>query len=155
MAGNFAATEKYVQHKDAFSVKVVAKPPEAHCFEMVAFVKWAAEQPLISGTTAGLLVALITYIFKRAAGQREEMRAIKDSLDKAIRELGTRDQSQVDRLLATIDKMADALKPAAKQAVAPIGQTARTLTVGSVDRSRTITLGSQSAMPSWLKPTWM
>jgi hypothetical protein len=48
VAGNFAATQRYVQHKDAFAVRVVARPPEAHCFEMIAWVRWASENPLIS-----------------------------------------------------------------------------------------------------------
>jgi hypothetical protein len=140
VSGNFAATMKFVQHKDAMAVRVVARPPEAHCFEMWATVKWASEHPLIATTVGGLFVVLVSYIFKRAAGQREEMRHLREALDAAIKELGTRDQQTVDRLLTTVDKMADALRPAAKQAVKPIGTTARSLTIGSVDRSKGVTL---------------
>ncbi|GGE18293.1 hypothetical protein GCM10011390_41830 [Aureimonas endophytica] len=142
VTGNFVATERFVQHRDAMSVKVVVRPPEAHCFEVMAYVKWAAENPLISGTLATLLAGLITYIFKRAAGQREEMRAIKDSLDKAIQALGHRDQNQIDRMMDTIDRLADALRPAARQAVAPIGNTAASLTVGNADRTESVTIGA-------------
>ena len=70
------------------------------------------------------------------------MRHLKGALDLAIKELGTRDQAVVDRLLGTIDKMADALRPAARQAVAPIGETADTLTVGDVRHEREVIIGA-------------
>lgn len=137
VAGNFAATEKYVQHKDALSVKVLVRPPEAHCFELVAWVKWAAEQPLLAGAGGTLLAALVSYIFSKWSGKKEEMKQLRGALDTAIRELGTRDQEALSRALATIDKMADALRPAVRQAVSPIGQTASTLTIGT-GSSRTV-----------------
>lgn len=130
VTGNFAATDKFVQHKDALSVRVVASPPEAHCFEIMAWLKWGAENPYFSATVSGLTVALIGYVFKRSSGQREEMKHLKDSLDRAITELGGRDRSTVERLLDTVDRMVDALRPAVRQAVTPIGQTASTLTIG-------------------------
>lgn len=130
VAANFAVTDKYVQHKDALSVRVITRAPEAKCFEIVAWVKWATEQPLISGTLATLLATLITYIVTKAANNREEMRHLRGALEAAIKELGHRDQPVVDRLLTTIDKMADALKPAVKQAVSPVGETASTMTIG-------------------------
>ncbi|WP_062233159.1 hypothetical protein [Aureimonas sp. N4] len=141
VVGNFVVTDRYIQHRDAMAVKVVVRPPEAHCFELLASLKWVTEQPLISGTLAGVFATLITYIFKRAAGQREEMKAIKDSLDQAIKELGHRDQSQIDRLLTTIDRMADALRPAVRQAVAPIGQTASSLSVGGTASNPAVRIG--------------
>ncbi|MFG1371523.1 hypothetical protein V5F32_05040 [Xanthobacter oligotrophicus] len=141
VSANFAATQKLNLHQDALSVRVYATPPEAHCFELFVWVKWAAEQPLISATVAGLTVVLVTYVFKRAAGQKEEMRQLRGALDEAIKQLGTRDQPIVDRLLETIDKMADALRPAARKAVAPIGETAATLTIGSVDGAQKAVVG--------------
>lgn len=140
VSGNLAATDKFVQHKDAFAVRVVASPPEAHCFEIMAWLRWGAENPYMSATVSGLTVALIGYIFKKTSGQREEMKHLKDSLDKAITELGGRDRSTVERLLDTVDRMAEALRPAVKQAVAPIGQTASTLTVGDRAGGRTVVI---------------
>lgn len=141
VAGNFAATQRLSLHKDALAVRVMAKPPDAHCFELMAWVKWVAEQPLLSATVAGLTVTLVSYVFSRAAGQREEMRHLRGALDEAIRQLGTRDQGQIDKLLATIDKMADALRPAARKAVDPIGKTAGSLSIGSADAERQAVIG--------------
>lgn len=129
VAGNFAATEKIIQHRDAFVVRAVIFPPESHCFELSILLKWINENPLITAVVGGLVVTLTTYICKKAAGDKEEMRHLRSALDAAIRELGHRDDSVVDRLLRTIDKMADTLRPASRQAVAPIGQTSRTITI--------------------------
>lgn len=141
VCGNFAATNRYVSHRDALAVRVVVVEPRANCFEILAWVKWAAEQPLIATAVGGLIVTLITYVFSNAANKREEMRQLRGALDTAIKELGTRDQPVVDRLLTTIDKMADALRPAVKQAVVPVGQSARTLYVGAPGGERGATVG--------------
>lgn len=140
IAANFGHTQRYLQHKDALSVKVVVRPPEAHCFEIMAFVKWASQNAYVAGTSATLTAGLITYILTYAAGKREEMRHLKDSLDAAIRELGNRDQAVIEKLLGTIDRMAESLRPAAKQAVAPIGESVSKLTIGTPTEPSKITL---------------
>ncbi|MCA0304557.1 MAG: hypothetical protein LCH95_19285 [Proteobacteria bacterium] len=141
VAANFAATQRFVQHKDALSVRIVARPPQAHCFEVMAWVRWAAENPLVSTVVGGLLATLVTYIVKRAAGQKEEMKHLRDSLETAIKELGARDSAVVGRLLDTVDKMADALRPAVRQAAKPVGETAASLTIGDPAAGRVAVIG--------------
>ena len=131
VVGNFAATERIITHKDAFVLKVVVSPPLSHCFEIMAVLKWVNDIPLITTVVGGLTVALVTYVFQKAAGNREEMRQLRGALDTAIRELGHRDQTTVDKLLATIDKMADNLRSAVRQAVIPIGDTASSITIAN------------------------
>lgn len=141
VAGNFAVNQKYVQHKDALSVKVVVKPPEAHCFEILAWLKWASGATLTVSIVAGLAVALVSYVFKKAAGDQEEMRQLRGALDEAIKQLGTKDQSVVDRLLSTVDRMADVLRSSVKQAVAPIGTSARTLSISESGSAKVMKIG--------------
>lgn len=148
VAGNFAATERYVQHKDAMAVRVVVGQPQAHCFEIMAWVEWVANQPLLAGAGGTLLASVVSYIVAKAAGRREEMRQLRGALDTAIRELGTRDQGSLERALATIDKMADALRPAVRQAVEPVGKTASTLTIGSGERRVVIDAADREAVMS-------
>ena len=131
VAGNFAATEKYVQHKDAMAVRVVVGQPEARCYEIVAYIEWVANQPLLAGAGGTLLAGSISYIIAKAVGRREEMKQLRGALETAIRELGTREHSALDRALTTIDRMADALRPAVRQAVQPLGTTVSRLTVGT------------------------
>ena len=129
VVGNFAATERIIQHRDSFVLKVVVAPPEAHCFELTIWLKWINENPLVTTTVGGLVVSLVGYIFHKAAGAKEEMKHLSSALEVAIRELGHRDDAVVEKLIGTINKMADGLRPAARQSVAPIGQTAQTLTI--------------------------
>lgn len=133
VAGNFAATQRFVRHRDALAVRVVAREPEHGCFQIHAWIEWVNQNSLFTTVIGGLTVTLVSYIFKSAAGQKEEMRQLRGALDTAIKELGTRDQTIVDRLLTTVDKMAEALLPATRQAVAPIGETVSKLTVSGTD----------------------
>ena len=86
------------------------------------------------------MVTLVTYVFQRAAGKSEEMKYLKDALDQTIKALGTRDQTAVDRMLTTIEKMADALRPAARLAVEPLGKSASTLSIGRASSPPDLTL---------------
>jgi hypothetical protein len=78
---------------------------------------------------APLTITLIAYIFARAKGNREELKLLSGALDTAIRQLGARDQPTIDRLLETIEKMSVDMHSSARRAVAPIGETARTLAI--------------------------
>lgn len=129
VAGNFAATQKFIQHQDALEVRVVALPPESHCFEISAILQWVNQSTLGATIVGGLTVSLVSYIFAKLSRNKAEMKELRGALDLAIREIGNKDQKVIDRLLDTVDRMADSLKPAAKQAVAPIGRTASTLVV--------------------------
>jgi hypothetical protein len=143
-SGHFAVTEELSLRRDTQDVRVVAKPPERACFQVEAIVQFAHHHPMFKdyaiATLSGLTGSLIAYIFSKAAGKRAEMKMLKESLDTAIRELGSRDQPTIDRLLATIDRMADGLRPAVKRAVAPIGASARTLTVGPASASNPVVI---------------
>ena len=112
VAGNFAATGKVIYHKDAMALKVVAQQSEPRCYSFLAALHWIDQSPLITTVAGGLLVSLVAYIFKKASGDREEMKQLRGALDLAIHELGNKDRTTVEKLLGTIDKMADNLRPA-------------------------------------------
>lgn len=149
VAANFAATEKFVKHKDAMDVKLLASAPKAACFEIPIVIAWVSQNAIASTVVGGLTVTLVSYIFKRLAKDKAEMKELRGALETAIRELGNRDQAVVDRLLTTIDNMADSLKPAAKQALSPIGKSASTVSVTSnstVQKARIIGIAERDAI---------
>jgi hypothetical protein len=151
VTANFAATEKFTPHQDARSIRVVAKPPEVHCFEVTAVLEWVNQNSLATTVVGGLTVTLVSYIFSKLAGNKAEMKELRTALETAIKELGNREQQVVDRLLDTVDKMAESLRPSAKQALAPIGKTAATLSVRSASdagRSKLIGLADKEAIES-------
>jgi len=127
VCAHFSSTGKYNKQYDTLSVKVVAVPTERHhCYEITAWVKSvAASADLWSGAGGAVLVAILQYIFSRR--KEEEMRYLNDALKLA---LGQNADTNA-KLLATIEKMADALRPAAKQALAPIGSACSSIGVHS------------------------
>lgn len=149
VSANFAATQRHMQRPEAFSIRVVAAPPEPHCYEILVWLQWVNQNALPTTIVGGFTVALVSYVFHRAAGKRAEMKELRGALDEAIRTLGNRDDKVVNRLLDTVDKMADSLRPSAKLAVRPIGRTAGTLTVSSpsIEKSgTTLTIAERDAI---------
>lgn len=137
VAGHFAATQEYSRYFVSHSVRVVAREPRANCFSMDIFWNFVKQHQLLSGSFGAITAILIPYVLSVAAGKREEMRLLKDSLDNAIRQLGNKDEKTVSRLLDIVEKMTLDLKPSVRQSVAPIGVSCKTLTVQSADRATT------------------
>jgi len=139
-SSHFALTQEVALRRDRQQVRVVARPPRDGCFIIDAYVLFSHHHPMFKdysvATLGGLTVTSIGYIIAKAIGNKEEMKLLAASLETAIHELGTRDQKTIDRLLGTVDKMADSLRPAVKQAVSPIGDSARTLTIGMASASK-------------------
>lgn len=126
VTGNFAATGEYAKQYQAMNVKVLVKEPKANCYTLEAVIQFAQQQQLFSGAAVPLMGALVAWVFSRASGKKEEMKMLKDALDKVL----AMQSSNQDKLHATLDKMADSLRPAVRQAVAPVGKTCTTMTVG-------------------------
>lgn len=133
-SSHFALTREMALRRDYQTVRVVARTPRDGCFIIDAMVQYAHHHPMFkeysTQVISGLTVIAVSYIFTSAIGKNEEMKRLSGALESAIKELGSRDQSTIDRLLATIDTMAQRLGPAVKKAVAPVGVSARTMSVG-------------------------
>ena len=129
-AANLVATGQPVQHLDALRVRVVAVPvQEHHCFEF-----WSVLRPIVeskefwAATTAAVLTPIIAYILSKRT--KEEMKHLSDALTLALKG----GQATTDRLLATVEKLAEALNPSVRKALSPIGRSCETvdLYAGSV-----------------------
>lgn len=124
VSAHFAQTGKYNKQYDTLSVKVVANPvDDHHCFEVSAtVVKLATSPELWSGLGTGLFMGIVGYVFNRR--KEEELKHLSAALQQS---LGTHADTQA-KMLATIEKLADALQPSVRQSLAPIGQS-----VGSIN----------------------
>lgn len=133
-AYHFARTGEYVKKTPAQDVRVFVGIPEAKCYN-VFFEMWelAKQQQVFQGLVGNVAVAVVTYIVAKAADRNAEMKHLAAALQAALAQNGQREQGTLDRMLSTIDKMADALRPAAKQAVAPVGESCATVRIGGVD----------------------
>jgi len=130
VCAHFAITGEYTKQFAAHGVRVYASPPRAKCFELSAIIEFAQQQQLFSGFGGALFGGIVAFAIARASGNREDMKLLSQRLEQAIGELGHRDQRVIDRMMATIEKMADALRPSIRAAVEPIGRECDTLTLG-------------------------
>lgn len=128
---HFTTTGVYVKKAPAQDVKIYVTESQARCYS-IFFEAWeiARQQQVFQGLIGNIAVAVVTYIVAKAANGQGEMKHLAQALQTALAQNGQRDQAVLDRLLETVDKMADALRPSAKQAVAPIGGSCATVRVG-------------------------
>lgn len=126
VSAHFAQTGKYNKQYDALSVKVVADPvQEHHCYEISATVvqQIFSSEVLWSGLGTAIFMGVIGYVFNRRKG--EEMKHLSEALKQS---LGIQADAQ-SKMLATIEKLADALQPSVKQALTPIGQSVESINI--------------------------
>lgn len=123
VSAHFTETGKYNKQFDTLSVKVVAEPvKDHHCYEVTAtIVKVATSGVLWSGLGTALLMGVLGYVFNRR--KAEEMKHLSDALKQSIGQ-----QAEVqERMLLTIEKLADSLQPSVRQALTPIGQSVESI----------------------------
>jgi hypothetical protein len=128
---HFSTTGEFVTKAPAQNVKVYVATPQAKCYQ-VWFDIWevAKQQQIFQGLVGNVAVAVVTYIVAKAADRSAEMKHLAHALQTALSQNGKRDEATLERLLSTVDRMADALRPAARQAVAPIGESCATVRIG-------------------------
>ena len=119
VAANYVSTGQPYLHYDALEVTVYASPVrEHHCYEVLAVIRpiveskefWAA----VVGGTATIFAAVLTYILSKR--KSDEMKYLNEALQKSI----AGNQATTEKLVNTIDKLADALAPSLRKALAPI-----------------------------------
>lgn len=126
VAANFAYTGSTAVHLDALKVQVIATPTEEHhCFEVMAVIR-----PLIEskefwvgamGAAATIFAPIITYIL--SSRKSEEMKHLSDALKQSM----AGNQAITDRLVSTVEKLAEALNPSVRKALAPIGKSCNSI----------------------------
>ncbi|EIV9530140.1 hypothetical protein [Klebsiella aerogenes] len=128
-AGTFALTQKYSRNTSSQEVKIYATEARANCFSLDTVMNFISQSQLFSGSAGAILGALIPYIFAKNAQKKEEMKYLKDALEKAIEALGNKDKDTIEGLISVINKMAGELRPSVRQAVSPIGNTCKKISV--------------------------
>jgi hypothetical protein len=131
VCAHFIETGQYAKQMQALNVKVYVDEAQSSCYMLQAFLEAAKQQQLFAGLASVVLAPILGWIFTRASNQRAEMKALKDSLDKALALIAGQNSETIPKLLATVDKMADSLLPSARAAVAPVGRTCATMQVGA------------------------
>jgi hypothetical protein len=116
---HFVETGKLNKQLDSQAVRVVAVEPDEHnCYEVWAYVRsLLSSDNMWSGAGGAVLAVVIGYVLSLRS--REEMKLLKDALDKAL----ANNAQTTEKLISTIDRMAEALRPSARLATSPIDRT--------------------------------
>jgi hypothetical protein len=127
---NFVITGRYSSNVNVHEIKIMASEPKAKCYQLWVDIQSIASHPMFSGFAGSAITIIVNYIIARNSGKKEEMKALSSALEKAIQELGKRDESTFEKLISTIDKMSDGLNSALRQAIEPVGNSCATLEIG-------------------------
>lgn len=134
VVGHFVSTGEYAKQLQALNATAYAKETKAKCYCVIGAVDWIATNGIFSGFAGAILTAVIAVVYSRSSGSKEEMRHLRELFEK---QLGfSQDVSQ--RLLDTVDRLADALNSSAKKSVSPIGDSCDRIdlyTEGSLKKS--------------------
>ncbi|KAA0983276.1 hypothetical protein [Pseudomonas sp. ANT_J28] len=119
VVGHFISTGQYAKQMQALNVKAYAQESEAKCFNISAVLDFASSAGLFQGVMGAALTAIVAYVIHRSSGNKEEMKHLKDLLEQ---QLGFSKQV-TERMMDTIDRLSDGLRPSVKKAVSPVGDT--------------------------------
>jgi len=133
VAGHFALTGKYAKQERGFDIRVMATgSPRANCLSIDTAFQFAQQYGLLQGFAGATLTVLIQWIIARNSGRNEEMKMLKDSLDKAIHEMAQGRKETVQALQQIIETIVQKERPALRKAVRPIGSACATLRIGGL-----------------------
>lgn len=133
VAANFAYTGSTAVHIDALKVKVIAQPTEEHrCYEVWALIKPIMESKEFwigaMGAAATIFAPIIAYIL--SSRKSEEMKHLSDALKLAL----SGNQAVTEKLVSTVEKLAEALNPSVRKALSPIDRSCTHIDVYAGDK---------------------
>lgn len=126
--GHFVATGQYNRRYSSLSVKVstTAQLKEGSIELPIAISAYEGE--LFSGFAGAALTSVVTYVMGRR--DKKEMELLAKALEQSM----AQNKDTTDKLISTIDKMADGLVLANRQALSPIGTSCNSIYVMGQNR---------------------
>jgi len=122
---NFVETGIYSRQWKAMEVRAYASEPKAKCFEVGMMLNWASQTQVLSGLAGALITPIIVYVLARLSNQKDEMKHLREVLENQLKERHGDNTALINRMMDTIDRLADSSRPAAKKALAPIGSSCK------------------------------
>lgn len=143
VAGHIAVSGEYVSRLPAMSIRVLAQPPQAHCFDLQANIQWATSVlPMFVPITGKVVENIVSFFLKKFGAPPSDS---SKALDVALASIAAQ-QAAVDanKVVATqaIDAMKTALlaaandqRPAARNFASPVGTSVSTAMIGETDEA--------------------
>lgn len=130
-AGNFIQSGQFNRRYSALNVSVSTSANlEAGCIEIPVWITANAPE-LFSGFAGSVLTAVVAYVLSKRG--KEEMEHLAAALKQSL----SQNQELQGRLLETIDKLADGLTAASRQAMHPVGRSCQTVCLLDKDKKST------------------
>jgi hypothetical protein len=136
-AGHIALTGQYAKQQQALSVRVLAGPAEANCYEFVAVLATISPAltptlPVIKEAAASAVkkavTGIVNYALAKIGGRRNEADAASEVAKKSLEEMGHTSRVAVE----AIARVALGLRPAARAFVVPVGESCALAQIGAV-----------------------
>ena len=134
VTGQFVLTNRYARHLDAMDVKVLVGTPAAGSWELVAKLREAAQGQLFKGAGAAF-GKLLSYVMSKLAGRKDAQERFDEFARFAIEQQRIHSENLSRIQLDTFERMVRDLRPAARLALVPIGNTCNTIRIGKKEYS--------------------
>ncbi|WP_157956812.1 hypothetical protein [Salinicola aestuarinus] len=125
MVGHFVSTGRYAKQSQALNVKTYAQATEAKCFSLQGAVDFMATGQVFSGFAGAVLTGVVAVVLGRSRNSKEEMKHLRELFERQMQY----SKDQTDRVMDTVDRLADSLRPSVKKAVSPVGKTCRSIDI--------------------------
>ncbi|WP_404463054.1 hypothetical protein LG331_09755 [Vreelandella aquamarina] len=119
IAGHFVATGQYAKQMQALSVRAYAQEPAAKCFSLKAVIDFTQSSQVFSGFAGAIFTAVVMVVLHRASNAKEEMKHLRALFEQQLKY----SREETDRMLDTVDRLAESLRPSVKKAISPVGKT--------------------------------
>lgn len=145
VVGHFVSTGQYAKQIQALSVRTYAQAPEAKCFSLLGMVDFVGSTQIFSGFAGAIFSGVVAVVLGRSRNSKEEMKNLRDMFEQHL----AYSKDQTDRMMDTVDRLADALRPSVKKAVSPVGKTCRSIDLyDNGSKSHTIDQAMKDAVNS-------
>jgi hypothetical protein len=144
-AAYFALTHDYKRYFRSQSLRVLAKEPEANCFRVDLVFEFIKQYQLFSGSFGTIVAALVPWLYIRATRKNDQ--GDSNELAKiAVEAMAEQNKEVTLRLLGTIEKMSEELKPAMRQSTSPIAVSCETIGILTPEREHFLGRNEKDAL---------
>jgi hypothetical protein len=134
-AGSLVITGQFTKQSKAFSVRVLAGQPQAHCWELPAIIAtiMPAATPMLptltdiaSKAATKAVTGIVNYAISRVGGRSKEAEMARDIAIKSLEEMGHTSRTAIEAM----ERVVSAQRPAIKLFVSPVGDSCNLARIG-------------------------
>lgn len=144
-AAHFALTHDYKRYFRSQSLRVLAKEPEANCFRVDLVFEFIRQHQILSGSFGTIVASLVPWLYIRAT-RKGDQGSSAELAKIAVEAMADQNKEVTSRLLGTIEKMAEELKPAMRQSTAPIAVSCETIGILTPEREHFLGKNEKEAL---------